>query len=67
VSTHDIEICIKLVSIHTLDAGQRVELKWIFPECGVVKSGEMRMRLAPEDSERYLLGDKMFVHMRGMP
>jgi len=67
VSSHDLYVCMTLKSIHTLDLGQRVELKFIAPTCGEVEGGDMTLRLTPEAGERYMLGDKLFIHMRGAP
>ena len=67
MSTHDIYICLTLKSIHTLDAGTHVELKWIIPSCGEIDGGDMTLRVSPAAGERYMLGDKLFVHMRGEP
>jgi len=66
VSTHDITICLTLKAIHTLDAGTHVELKFVIPQCGEIDGGDMTLRLTPASAgERYMLGDRLFVHMRG--
>jgi len=67
MSSHDLSICLTLKSIHTLDAGTHVELKFVIPECGDVAGGDMTLRMTPEAGERYLLGDKLFIHIRGAP
>jgi hypothetical protein len=63
--SHDLFICLTLVSIHTMDAGTHVELKWKIPSCGEVDGGDMTIRLSPSAGEKYLLGDKLFIHARG--
>jgi hypothetical protein len=68
VSTHDLTFCLTLKAIHTLDAGQRVELKFNVPPCGDIVSGDLILRLTPASAaDKYMLGDKIFVHLRGEP
>lgn len=61
---HDLTICLTLKAIHSLDSGQRVELKWIISQCGEVDGGDMTMRLSPAAGKRYMLGDKLFINAR---
>jgi len=63
--SHDLFICLTLKSIHTLDAGTRVELKFVVPSCGEIDSGDMTLRMTPAAGEKYMLGDKLFLHARG--
>ena len=68
MSTHDLTFCLTLKAIHTLDAGQRVELKFNVPPCGDIISGDLILRLTPASAaDKYMLGDKIFVHLRGEP
>jgi len=65
MSTHDLEICFVLKAIHTLDAGTHVELKFVVPQpCGDVDAGDMTLRLSPRAGEKYMLGDRLFIHAR---
>jgi len=65
VSTHDLTLCFVLKAIHTLDAGTHVELKFVVPHpCGDVDTGEMMLRLTPQAGEKYMLGDKLYIHAR---
>jgi hypothetical protein len=67
MSSHDLTICLTLKAIHTLDAGTHVELKFVIPRCGEVDGGDLLLRLTPEAGSRYLLGDKLTLHLRGAP
>ena len=67
MSAHDLSICLTLKAIHTLDAGTHVELKFVIPECGEVAGGDLLLRVTPEAGTRYLLGDKLVLHLRGSP
>ena len=67
MSGHDLTICLELKAIHTLDAGTHVELKFVIPECGDVAGGDLILRVTPAAGERYLLGDKLVLHLRGSP
>ena len=63
--SHDLFICLTLKSIHTLDAGTHVELKFVIPQCGEIDGGDMTLRVTPLEGSKYLLGDKLFIHARG--
>ena len=67
MTTHDLTICLTLKAIHTLDAGTHVELKFVIPTCGEVESGDLTLRVTPEAGGRYMLGDKLVLHLRGSP
>jgi hypothetical protein len=67
MSTHDLTVCLTLKAIHTLDAGTHVELKFVIPPCGEIDGGDMTLRVSPAVGERYMLGDKLFIHARGAP
>ena len=67
MSGHDLTICLTLKAIHTLDAGTHVELKFVIPECGEVAGGDLTLRVAPEAGERYMLGDRLVLHLRASP
>ena len=67
MSGHDLTICLQLKAIHTLDCGTKVELKFVIPECGEVAGGDLLLRVTPEAGTRYLLGDKLVLHLRGSP
>ena len=67
MSEHDLTICLQLMAIHSLDAGTHVELKFVIPACGEVAGGDLTLRVTPEAGERYLLGDKLVLHLRGSP
>ena len=67
MSNHDLTICLQLKAIHSLDAGTHVELKFVIPRCGDVDSGDLTLRVSPEAGERYMLGDKLVLHLRGSP
>ena len=67
MSEHDLTICLQLKAIHSLDAGTHVELKFVIPACGDVAGGDLTLRVTPEAGERYLLGDKLVLHLRGSP
>jgi len=65
MSSHDLTICLTLKAIHTLDGGTKVELKFVVPQpCGEVDSGDMTLRLSPQAGEKYMLGDRLFIHAR---
>jgi hypothetical protein len=66
MSSHDLTICLTLKAIHTLDAGTHVELKFVIPRCGEVDGGDLLLRVTPEEGERYMLGDKLTLHLRGV-
>lgn len=65
MSSHDLTICMTLKSIHTLNAGKHVELKFVIPQCGEVDGGDLLLRISPEAGTRYMLGDKLTLHIRG--
>jgi len=65
VSGHDLTICLQLKAIHSLDAGTHVELKFVIPRCGEIDGGDLILRVSPEAGGRYLLGDKLTLHLRG--
>lgn len=67
MSGHDLTICLQLMAIHSLDAGAHVELKFVIPQCGEVDGGDLILRVSPEAGGRYLLGDKLVLHLRGLP
>jgi hypothetical protein len=67
MSTHDLSICLTLKAIHTLDAGTHVELKFVIPHCGEVDGGDLTLRVTPEAGGRYMLGDKLVLHLRSSP
>ena len=68
MSDHDLSICLVLKAIHTLDAGTHVELKFVVSHpCGDVDSGDLLLRLTPAGAQPYLLGDRIFLHLRGEP
>ena len=67
MSSHDLTICLTLKAIHSLDAGTHVELKFVIPRCGDVDSGDLTLRVSPEAGERYMLGDKLVLHLRASP
>jgi hypothetical protein len=67
MSTHDLTICLQLKAIHSLNAGQQVELKFVIPHCGEVDGGDLTLRLSPIAAQPYLLGDNLVLHLRGMP
>ena len=45
------------------NAGQDVELKFELPDCGHVKSGELTLRIDPEDRHLYMIGDKYILQL----
>jgi len=55
------------MAIHSLDAGTHVELKFVIPACGEIDGGDLILRVSPEAGGRYLLGDKLVLHLRGSP
>ena len=67
MSAHDLTICLTLKAIHSLDAGTHVELKFVIPSCGEVDGGNLILRVSPEAGDKYLLGDKLVLHLRGSP
>ena len=67
MSSHDLTICLTLKAIHSLDAGTHCELKFVIPRCGEVDGGDLTLRVTPEAGERYMLGDKLVLHLRGSP
>ena len=67
MSSHDLTICLQLKAIHSLDAGTHCELKFVIPSCGEVDSGDLTLRVSPEAGSRYLLGDKLVLHLRASP
>ena len=67
MSTHDLSICLTLKAIHTLDAGTHVELKFVIPHCEEVDGGDLTLRVTPEAGGRYMLGDKLVLHLRSSP
>lgn len=64
VSTHELQVCLTLKAIHTLDSGAHVELKFVAQPCGEVRSGDMTLRVTPEEGGKYMLGDTLFIHTR---
>ena len=67
MSDHDLTICLTLKAIHSLDAGTHVELKFVIPSCGEVDGGNLILRVSPEAGDKYLLGDKLVLHLRASP
>lgn len=67
MSSHDLEVCLDLKSIHTLDCSTKVELKFRVRSCGEVQGGELLLRLTPDAGAKYMLGDRISLHLRGTP
>ena len=64
MSSHDLTLDMTLKAIHTMDAGQHVELKFVVRPSGDCDGGDLTLRLTPVQSVPYMLGDRIFVHIR---
>lgn len=60
----DLEVCMDLKSISTLDCGTKVELKWRVRPCGDVHGGDLLLRLSPEAGRKYMIGDHILTRLR---
>ena len=64
MTTHDLTLDMTLKAIHTMDAGTHVELKFVVQPSGDCDGGDLTLRLTPVQSVLYMLGDRIFVHVR---